>query len=104
MAWFRDPQSVVTYNKMKFIDGKFHILMEELRIKQHFSSVEHTQTNGQAEASNRVLVKGLKKRLEEDLHQVKDLHQEKIMKKKSHLVESSRIFIGVKCSTSCIYI
>lgn len=39
--------------------------MEELRIKHHFSSLEHPQTNGPAEAANKVLVRELKKKLEE---------------------------------------
>lgn len=39
--------------------------MEELRIKQHFYSMEHPQTNGLAEADNKVLVRELKKKLEE---------------------------------------
>lgn len=39
--------------------------MEELRIKKHFSSIEHPQTNGQVEGNNWLLVIGLKKRLEE---------------------------------------
>jgi hypothetical protein len=35
-----------------------------LHIRHHFSSVEHPQTNGQAEAANKVILNGLKKRLE----------------------------------------
>ncbi|MCI60013.1 gypsy retrotransposon integrase-like protein, partial [Trifolium medium] len=40
-------------------------LMEDFKIKQHFSSVEHPQTNRQAEAANRVILRGLKMRLDE---------------------------------------
>ncbi|MCI04714.1 gag-pol polyprotein, partial [Trifolium medium] len=36
-----------------------------LRTTQHFTSVEHPQTNGQAEAANRVILRGLKRRLGE---------------------------------------
>ncbi|RDX71014.1 hypothetical protein CR513_49685, partial [Mucuna pruriens] len=36
-----------------------------LGIKQLFTSVEHPQTNGQAELANKVVLKGLRKRLEE---------------------------------------
>jgi len=39
-------------------------MLEGLHIKQHFSSVEHPQTNGQAEATNKVILNGIKKRLE----------------------------------------
>ena len=39
-------------------------LCAELGIKQVFASVEHPQTNGQVESANRVLLRGLKRRLE----------------------------------------
>ncbi|XP_072071890.1 uncharacterized protein [Arachis hypogaea] len=38
---------------------------EGLCISYRFSSVEHPQTNGQVESANKVIVKGLKKRLDE---------------------------------------
>lgn len=38
---FIGPQSVVTDDGTQFIDEKFQRLMEELKIKQHFSSVKH---------------------------------------------------------------
>lgn len=39
--------------------------MEELRIKQNFTLVEHPQTNGQAKAAKQIIVRGLKRKLEE---------------------------------------
>lgn len=39
--------------------------MTDLDIKHHFTSVEHIQTNREAEAANMVILKGLKQRLEE---------------------------------------
>jgi len=39
-------------------------LCTEVGIKQVFASVEHPQTNGQVESANRVLLRGLKRRLE----------------------------------------
>jgi len=39
-------------------------LFAEVGIKQVFASVEHPQTNGQVESVNRVLLRGLKRRLE----------------------------------------
>ena len=39
--------------------------MAELKIKQQFTSVEHPQANGQAEAANKVILAGLKRRLQE---------------------------------------
>ncbi|RDX61757.1 hypothetical protein CR513_59983, partial [Mucuna pruriens] len=38
---------------------------KELRIRQSFTSVEHPQSNGQAKAANKVILRGLRKRLEE---------------------------------------
>lgn len=38
--------------------------MSDLGIKHRFTSVEHPQTNAQAEAVNRVILRGLKRRLE----------------------------------------
>ena len=35
-----------------------------MQIRHHCSSVEHPQTNGQAEAANKVILNGLRKRLE----------------------------------------
>ncbi|MCI06497.1 gag-pol polyprotein [Trifolium medium] len=65
LARFDVPQSMVTDNGSQFIDRKTRQLMEDFKIKQHFSSVEHPQTNGQAEAANRVILRGLKIRLDE---------------------------------------
>ena len=39
-------------------------MCEELKIQQVFASVEHPQTNGQVESANRVLLRGLKRRLD----------------------------------------
>ena len=39
-------------------------LCTELGIKQVFTSVEHPQTHGQVKSANRVLLRGLKRRLE----------------------------------------
>jgi IS30 family transposase len=65
LARFSISQSVVTDNGSKFIDKKMHKLMKNLNIKQHFAFVEHPQTNGQDEVANKVILRGLKKRLDE---------------------------------------
>ncbi|KAL0294884.1 UNVERIFIED_CONTAM: hypothetical protein Sradi_6862700 [Sesamum radiatum] len=36
----------------------------QLHIKQRFTSVSHPQANGQIEVTNRILVQGIKKRLD----------------------------------------
>ena len=39
--------------------------MADLNIKHQFTSVEHPQANGQAEAANKVILAGLKRRLQD---------------------------------------
>nr|XP_025617189.1 uncharacterized protein LOC112709521 [Arachis hypogaea] len=41
------------------------VVQQNLKIKQHFSSVEHPQTNGLAEAANKVILHALKKKLDD---------------------------------------
>ncbi|XP_019442352.1 PREDICTED: uncharacterized protein LOC109347077 [Lupinus angustifolius] len=62
---FGIPSAILTDNDTQFSDRRFQELLSGLHIKQHFTSVEHPQTNGQAEAANKVILKGLKKRLDE---------------------------------------
>ncbi|XP_058751778.1 uncharacterized protein LOC131624876 [Vicia villosa] len=57
--------AIITDNGTQFTDRKFQEFMAKLETKQHFTSVEHPQTNGQAEAANRVILRGLKRRLGE---------------------------------------
>jgi len=59
------PHSIVTDNGTQFTDKHFKKLMEDLHIRQHFTSVEHPQTNGLAEVANREILKGLRKRVGE---------------------------------------
>lgn len=63
LARFGVPQDIVTANGTQFIDMKLNTL-EELKVKQHFELVNHPQTNIHVEATNQVLLKGLKRRLE----------------------------------------
>ncbi|CAL0314908.1 unnamed protein product [Lupinus luteus] len=62
---FGIPATIVTDNGTQFADRRFQELLSGLHIKQRFTSVEHPQTNGQAEAANKVILKGIKKRLDE---------------------------------------
>ncbi|XP_016185482.1 uncharacterized protein K02A2.6-like [Arachis ipaensis] len=61
---FEIPETVISDNGTQFNDKKFKGFLAGLKIKQRFSSVEHPQTNGQVEAANKVILKGLKKRLQ----------------------------------------
>ncbi|MCI37947.1 gypsy retrotransposon integrase-like protein, partial [Trifolium medium] len=54
LARFGVPLVVVTDNGTQFTDKKFQEFMTKIGTNQHFTSVEHPQTNGQAEAANRV--------------------------------------------------
>ncbi|GAU29247.1 hypothetical protein TSUD_391950 [Trifolium subterraneum] len=60
-----------------FTNKKFQEFLAIIGTTQHFTSVEHPQTNGQAEAANRVILRGLRRRMgaskgswTEELHNV----------------------------------
>ncbi|GAU41894.1 hypothetical protein TSUD_170050 [Trifolium subterraneum] len=77
LARFGIPQVVVTDNGTQFTNKKFQEFLATIGTTQHFTSVEHPQTNGQAEAANRVILRGLRRRMgaskgnwTEELHNV----------------------------------
>ena len=49
------PVTIVTNNGTQFSNKNFKGFCERLGIRQIFSSVEHPQSNGQAEATNKVI-------------------------------------------------
>ncbi|XP_072087116.1 uncharacterized protein [Arachis hypogaea] len=61
---FGIPEIVISDNRTQFTDKKFREFLEGLHVSHRFSSVEHPQTNGQVESANKIIVKGLKKRLD----------------------------------------
>ncbi|KAL1346027.1 hypothetical protein AAHE18_08G159100 [Arachis hypogaea] len=61
---FGIPEVVISDNGTQFTDKKFTEFLTGLGIKQRFSLVEHPQTNGQVESANKVILQGLKKRLD----------------------------------------
>ena len=61
---FGIPHSIVSDNSRQFIDQGLMTLYNNLGIKSLTSSVEHPQTNGQAEVANKVLLNELRKRLD----------------------------------------
>ncbi|GAU51366.1 hypothetical protein TSUD_134070 [Trifolium subterraneum] len=63
LARFEIPQVVVTDNETQFTNKKFQEFLVAIGTTQHFTSVEHPQTNGQAEAANRVILRGLRRRM-----------------------------------------
>ncbi|GAU22605.1 hypothetical protein TSUD_135050 [Trifolium subterraneum] len=77
LARFGIPQVLVTDNGTQFTNKKFQEFLATIATTQHFTSVEHPQTNGQAEAANRVILRGLRRRMgaskgnwTEELHNV----------------------------------
>ena len=60
---FGVPHTIITNNGRQFIDRGLQSFYDDLGIKSITTSVEHRQTNGQAEAANKVILNKLKKRL-----------------------------------------
>ena len=58
------PHTIITDNGRQFIDKKLAKFYTGLGIKHITSSIEHPQTNGQAEATNKVILVELRKRLD----------------------------------------
>ncbi|RDX88936.1 Tf2-11, partial [Mucuna pruriens] len=59
------PAEIVSDNGTQFESSTTAKFYQDLHIRQSFTSVEHPQVNGQAEAANRVILRGLRRRLEE---------------------------------------
>ena len=54
---------LVSDNRKQFNNDSFRDICSQLGIKNHYSSLTHPQTNGQAEVTNRSLLKIIKTRL-----------------------------------------
>jgi len=61
---FGIPKRLVSDNGTQFASQQLGKLCTELGVKQVVASVEHPQTNRQVESANRVLLRGLKRRLD----------------------------------------
>ncbi|XP_072077793.1 uncharacterized protein [Arachis hypogaea] len=59
------PREIISDNGRQFTDHKLATFLTNFNIKHHFSSVQHPQTNGQVESANRIILHGLKKKLDE---------------------------------------
>jgi len=77
LARFGVSALVISDNGTQFTDQKFQNYLRNIGIKQSFTYVEHPQANGLAEAANRVILRGIRRRLEtaktkwaEELHAV----------------------------------
>jgi hypothetical protein len=65
MCRFGVPMHIVTDNGTQFTGGEFTRLCENMGTRIHFSSVYRPQGNGQVEVTNRAIVQGLKKKVEQ---------------------------------------
>ncbi|KAL0394717.1 UNVERIFIED_CONTAM: hypothetical protein Slati_4437900 [Sesamum latifolium] len=61
---FGVPREIISDNGRQFQGRRIHEWCQGLHIKQRFTSVAHPQSNGQVEVTNRILVQGIKRRLE----------------------------------------
>ncbi|XP_074323716.1 uncharacterized protein LOC141660626 [Apium graveolens] len=61
---FGIPRILVTDNGRQFDNAEFREYYDDNSIELRFTSVAHPQSNGQAEVANRIILDGLKKRVE----------------------------------------
>ena len=61
---FGVPRRLISDNRTQFASQQLRNLCAEVGITQVFASVERPQTNGHVDSANRVLLRGLKRRLE----------------------------------------
>lgn len=64
MTRFGVPETLILDNKLQFNSKAFRKYCDNLRIKNRYSSPACPQSNVQVEATNKTIVKGLKKMLE----------------------------------------
>lgn len=64
MTMFGIPQAIIIDNGTQFTDKYLRVLLERLKVKQHFTSVEHSQKKGKAKAANYMLLRWLKRKLQ----------------------------------------
>ena len=62
---FRIPHMLISDNGLQFDSKMFRKYCGELRITNRYSTPTYPQGNGQAEAINKVIISGLKKRLDD---------------------------------------
>ena len=62
---FGIPRVLIFDNGTQFDSGPFKSFCEQYGIRNHFSTPAYPQGNGQAKSSNKTLLDGIKKRLEQ---------------------------------------
>ncbi|KAI3465894.1 hypothetical protein Pfo_022557 [Paulownia fortunei] len=58
------PRDLISDNGTQFQGKKIQSWCAEIKIKQHFTSVAHPQANGQVEVTNRIILQGIKTKLD----------------------------------------
>jgi len=58
------PQKIITDNGTQFESEDFKNFCEQFKIQKSFSTVDHSQENGQVEAVNKIIKSTIKKQLE----------------------------------------
>ncbi|KAL0433764.1 UNVERIFIED_CONTAM: hypothetical protein Slati_2710700 [Sesamum latifolium] len=61
---FRIPREIISDNGRQFQGRRIQKWCQGLHIRQNFTTVAHPQANGHVEVTNRILVQGIKRRLE----------------------------------------
>ena len=61
---FGVPNSLISNNGLQFESRAFREFCSDLGIKNRYSTPAYPQSNGQAKATNKAIVNGLKKRLD----------------------------------------
>ena len=64
MTWFGVPKTLISDNGLQFDSKAFRIYCSDLRIKNRHSMPTNPQSDGQAKATNKTIINGLKKKLE----------------------------------------
>ena len=64
MTRFGVPESLVLDNGLQFDSRAFHEFCGSLSITNRYSTLAYPQSNSQAEATNKAIVNGLRRRLE----------------------------------------
>ena len=62
---FEVPDSLISDNGLQFNSRAFRKLSSNLSIKNMYSTLTYPQSNSQVEATNKAIVNGLKKRLDD---------------------------------------
>ena len=65
VTWFRVPHVLISDNSLQFDSKIFRSYCDELGITNRYSTLAYPQGNRQAEAVNKVIVNGLKKKLDD---------------------------------------